>query len=111
MVKHRMILIAKKYNYLNYFFNSPPITPYTSIRTLTEGLKVLSTNAEDAINDPAMQTARHPNLLHNADTTGPESRNRSNFFNLFLNIILLYYNGKLYIQFKCKINFVLENKK
>lgn len=40
-----------------------------SIFTFT--LNVLNTNAEDAKMAPEMQTARHPNLLHNPDTTGP----------------------------------------
>lgn len=56
------------------------MNPYTSMRILTVGLKVLSAKAVAAINDPEMQTARHPNLLHNADTTGPEINKKKIYF-------------------------------
>jgi hypothetical protein len=39
--------------------------------TVTLLLKVEMTNAVVATKDPAIHTARHPNLLHNADTIGP----------------------------------------
>lgn len=37
-------------------------------------LNVDRTKAAAATNDPATHTARHPNLLHNAETTGPANK-------------------------------------
>lgn len=44
---------------------------------LTDVLNVLSTKATQDIILPAIQTALHPYLLANADTTGPGSNQKS----------------------------------
>lgn len=57
----------------------PPRTPYVNMSILTDVLNVLSTKATHDMILPAIQTARHPYLLANADTTGP-NENKMNFF-------------------------------
>lgn len=48
-------------------------------------LKVLSTKAAQDIKLPAIQTARHPYLLANAETIGPMTMNVKKKCNLIIN--------------------------
>lgn len=81
---------------MSRMFFLPPIAPYVIMSIVTDVLNVLSTNAQQAITLPAIQTALHPYLFASADTIGPKNELKANINkippNNVTNIIFFLFN-------------------